>query len=120
MKMRLPFLVAATFLFAGCSEKPQPLSGPPFVLKALHPSEATAGAGFNVQPNGKSAIAVECENATKDTVILFDNHPLPTVFGSSSLLTAEVPPEYYAQPGAIAVSIKSPRGQSASLPLTIK
>ena len=70
--------------------------------------------------NGTAAIAVECENATRETVIFFDNRPLRTVFGSSSLLTAEVPPEYFAEPLVIAVSLKGSTGQSGSLPFVVK
>ena len=90
------------------------------VLKVIHPDETAKGIKFNEQPNGNSAIAVECENATRDTVILFGGHPLPTVFGNSSLLTAEVPAEYYAQPGVIQVSLKGSSGQSGSLPFAVR
>ena len=118
--MRYCILIVALSLFSACSEKTKPIVSSGAVLKELHPSQTIAGIGFNVQPNAKSAIAVECENATRDSVILFGDHPLPTVFGSASLLTAEVPPEYYAQPGLIPVSIKDPSGKSASLPFTVK
>jgi hypothetical protein len=86
----------------------------------LHPSETPRGIKFNEQPNGISAIAVECENATKDTVIVFDNNPLTTVFGNSALLTAEVPAEYYSQPRVIAVSLKGPTGHSESLSFVVR
>jgi len=119
-------VIAAAFVLAGCAEKPQPIqvvsvpASPVLVLKVIHPDETDKGIKFNEQPNGNSAIAVECENATRDTVILFGGHPLPTVFGNSSLLTAEVPAEYYAQAGVIQVSLKGSSGQSGSLPFAVK
>jgi hypothetical protein len=129
VSVRFWVLLAVVLVLSGCSEKPLPSKSvagsagdvpPPVVLKLLHPSGTPRGAKFNVQANGKSAIAVECENATRDTVILFDNNPLTTVFGTSSLLTAEVPLEYYAQPRVIAVSLKSSTGHSESLPFVVQ
>jgi hypothetical protein len=122
-------IVAAVVLgvvLAGCAEKPQPIqtvspsAAPVLVLKVIHPDETDKGIKFNVQPDGNAAIAVECENATRDTVIVFGGHPLPTVYGNSSLLTAEVPAEYYSQPGVIQVSLKGSPGQSGSLLFAVK
>jgi hypothetical protein len=123
VSVRIWILPAVLFLLSSCSEKPLPTkseAAPPIILKLLHPSETPRGIKFNEQPSGISAIAVECENATKDTVILFDNNALTTVFGNSSLLTAEVPPEYYSQPRVIAVSLKGPTGHSGSLPFVVQ
>ena len=123
MSVRFWILVAVLFLLSGCSEKPLPTkseAAPPIVVKLLHPGGTPRGIKFNEQPNGTSAIAVECENATRDTVILFDNNPLTTVFGNSSLLTAEVPPEYYVQSRVIAVSLKGSTGHSGSLPFVVQ
>jgi hypothetical protein len=129
VSVRFWVLLAVVLVVCGCSEKQLPNKGaagsgepaaPPLVLKVLHPSATATGIKFNVQPNGISAIAVECENATRDTVILFDNNPLTTVFGNSSLLTAEVPAEYYAQPRVVAVSLKASTGHSGSLPFVVQ
>src|SRR5580658_4465263 len=90
--VRFRVLLAVVLVVCGCSEKPLPSksaagsvdpAAPSIVLKVLHPSVTPKGIKFNVQPNGISAIAVECENATRDTVIQFDNQPLTTVFGNS-------------------------------------
>jgi hypothetical protein len=115
-------VMAVALVLSGCSEKPVSTvqGSPAVVLKVLHPPGTPAGIKFNVQSNDTSAIAIECENATRDTVILFDNRPLRTVFGSSSLLTAEVPPEYFSEPRVISVSLKGSTGQSGSLPFVVK
>jgi glycosyltransferase involved in cell wall biosynthesis len=56
------------------------------------------GVGFNVQPDGRSALWIECENATEETVVVWDDVPLRTAFGGPRLLTASVPAELYASP----------------------
>lgn len=124
MCVRSWLIIAVVCLLAGCSEKPASPSPAPgaasLILKALHPNGTPATIKFNVQSNGAAAIAVECENATRETVILFDNHPLTTAFGSSSLLSAEVPAEYFSAPRVISVSLKGPSGQSGSLQFVVK
>jgi|ERR1035437_1086377 hypothetical protein len=130
--MRLFVPVAVICVCAGCSNNPVPTSqnsvvprsatrvSEAIVLKALHPDWTHRGIGFNIQPNGNAAIAVECENATNDAVIVFDGKPLPTVFGNRTLLSAEVPSEYYSKVGVIVVSIKSSKGSSNSLTFEVK
>ena len=82
------------------------------VLHSLHPSSTYEGAPFNLQPNRQSAIAVRCENATRNTVIVFGSTALPTVFGSDSLLTAVVPSELFARRGNTSVILRDERGES--------
>jgi hypothetical protein len=124
--VRFAIVIVAAVVLAGCSEKPLPIqavspqAAAVLVLKVIHPDETDKGKKFNVQPDGNAAIAVECENATRDTVIFFGGHPLPTVYGNSSLLTAEVPAEYYSQPGVIQVSLKGSSGQSGSLLFAVR
>jgi hypothetical protein len=124
--VRFWIVIAIAFVLAGCSEKPQPSqavsapAAPVLLLKVIHPDGTARGIKFNEQPDGNAAIAVECVNATRDTIIVFGDHPLPTVFGNSSVLTAEVPAEYYSQPGVIQVSLKGSAGQSGSLPFWVK
>ena len=98
VSVRVLVVIAIALVLSGCSEKPVSTVqvSPAIVLKVLHPPGTPAGIKFNVQSNGTAAIAVECENATRDTVILFDNQPLRTAFGNGSMLTAEVPPEYFS------------------------
>jgi hypothetical protein len=87
------------------------LSGPP-VLERLYPHGTRAGAAFNVQPDGQSAIAVDARNAPPDTTVVFGGRPLETVYHDPSFLTALVPSELYAQPGRYEVYLDSTSGKS--------
>jgi glycosyltransferase involved in cell wall biosynthesis len=68
-------------------------------LLKLGTSWTKPGQPFNVQPNGESALWVECENASVKTRIVFGGVPLETHFGRPSLLTALVPFELIEKPG---------------------
>lgn len=81
-------------------------------IVSLHPGEAVAGEKFNVQSNGSSALAVRCKNATKDTRILFGGQELPTSFGGTELLSAEVPVQLTAKEGPQQVVLRAPTGES--------
>ena len=60
----LPFLII--FLFVGCSKAPP-------VLQQMGPMKTKVGVGFNVQPNGESALWTIAENATRTTVVDYKN-----------------------------------------------
>jgi glycosyltransferase involved in cell wall biosynthesis len=76
------------------------------VLKALHPASAAAGVAFNLQRDGRSALAVECENAGMFTSIFFGGVPLETTCGGSSLLSGLVPPELCRRPSRIEIQLR--------------
>ena len=97
----LNFLVLSLliiFLFVGCSK------GPP-VLKQMGPMKTKTGEGFNVQPNGESAIWTITENATKTTVIVWGGTQLHSTFGTAKGVTAVVPKELYSKPGQFEVHL---------------
>ena len=89
------------------------------MLRKLHPSICIAGQGFNVQPDGGSALVVDCENATPGTAIVWGGNMLTTTYGSRVLLTAIVPPEFYAVPANIQIHLVNDFGQSNGLEFTI-
>lgn len=63
------------------------------------PHETLAGQGFNIQPDGRSAIWVSYETAPpSDARIVFDGRDLDTVTGPRSA-SAYVPDELFATPG---------------------
>jgi polysaccharide pyruvyl transferase CsaB len=88
-------------------------------LKSLHPETAVAGAGFNLQDGGESALGVRCENATPATVIVVDGQPLTTAWGNSGELSAIVPRELTAREGKLKVWLKDGGIQSDSLELLL-
>ena len=78
--------------------------GPP-VIVSVSPNSTSAGQPFNLQPNGVSAFSIECRNASTKTVVYWNKTPLQTAYANSSLVTALIPKELYAQPGTYVISI---------------
>jgi hypothetical protein len=78
---------------------------PPLRLVALHPSSGSASRGFNVQPSGLSALAVELVENPGSTVIVFNGETL-TSLADDRFLTALVPPHLYTNPGLVEVWVQ--------------
>jgi glycosyltransferase involved in cell wall biosynthesis len=76
-----------------------------FRIKAMHPSSTRLGQGFNVQPDGASVFAIECEQAGPWSTVVCDGQPLETTFGSPGLITAVVPPRLLEHAGAHRVQL---------------
>jgi hypothetical protein len=87
-------------------------------LQALYPKSARSTEGFNVQPNGDSALAVVCDGAVPGTVVVFDSTVLSTTFGNPQLVTALVPRGLYATAGPHQVVLKNGRVTSNALEFT--
>jgi polysaccharide pyruvyl transferase CsaB len=107
----------AAFVAGGAGAAPA--AGAPPALLRLHPPRIIAGQGFNVQPDGRSAIVAECEHATPNTVIQFGGQPLATSFGGTTLLSALVPEELFAEPGRRAVRLVNDFGESPETAIEI-
>jgi hypothetical protein len=106
------------FAFAGCEKTTSPL-----VLKEIGPFKTKTGQGFNVQPNGESAIWFKTENATRTTVAVWGETRLITTYVSPTELTALVAPkELYSKPGQIQIYLLDTNtgAKSNSLTLTIE
>jgi len=84
----------------------------PPAIGRLFPASTAAGRAFNPQPDGQSAISVECERATLDTVIVLDGTPLPTTYGGPNLVTALVPAALLAEAGPKPLYLKNHSGES--------
>ncbi|MGO9613940.1 MAG: hypothetical protein ACLPX5_13015 [Dissulfurispiraceae bacterium] len=79
--------------FSGCHK-----TAPPLILKDFGPTKTRAGEGFNIQPNGSSAMWVKADNVTETTVIVWGENHLRSFkepYGISTL----IPKELYAKPG---------------------
>jgi glycosyltransferase involved in cell wall biosynthesis len=100
-----PAVAATNFVkLAGLGHHTTPLMYRPPALdglriRAVHPPTVRAGQGFNLQPNGASVFAIECEHAGPWTMVTFDGEPLETTFGNRSLVTALAPPHLVDRPG---------------------
>lgn len=106
------------FAFAGCKK-----ATPSFVLKEMGPVKTKAGQGFNVQPNGESAMWFKTENATQTTVAVWGETRLNTTFVNPKELTAlVVPKELYSKPGQFHIYLLDTKTgvQSNSIVLTVE
>jgi hypothetical protein len=79
----------------------------PLTLKRLHPASTRAGHGFNVQPNGDSALAIVCENAIPTTVAFLDDTALETTYGGPTFVTAVVPAPLFSEAGVKTIRLVS-------------
>ena len=106
------------FAFAGCEKSSRPL-----VLKEIGPLKTETGQGFNVQPNGESAMWFKAENATKTTVAVWGETQLNTTYVNPKELTAfVVPKELYSKAGQIQIYLLDTKtgAKSNSIVFTIE
>lgn len=119
---KLALLPICVFLVA-CSKDPVPATSPapaaealpagPLTLTAIYPATTRAGKAFNVQPNGTAALGVACTGTPSGTVtIVIGTRELPTVHGTGCGYTTTVPPEVFANPGALPVYLKHGGGET--------
>lgn len=90
-------------------------------LHSLHPETVRAGGGFNVQPDGRSALSVSCENAGPWTSIVLDGEPRETTYGGSTRLSVLVPAAVTDRPGSHRIHLMDQfLGTSNELELTVE
>lgn len=88
-----------------------PKTGPAPEIRSIHPDTTVAGKGFNVQPNGISAMGMTGANFLPGAKILFNGKELETSFGGLDQLAVIVPPTEFAKPGKIKITVKNPDGK---------
>ena len=97
-----------------------PAKGPAPQISRLLPDSCGSGAGFNIQPNGDSAVALEGTDFTPGATIYFDATPLLTTFGDRVTLTATIPRSMLNIPRTFKVCVRNPDGQtSAAVSFTV-
>ncbi|HEY6343882.1 MAG TPA: glycosyltransferase [Bryobacteraceae bacterium] len=84
-------------------------------LIRLHPERMPVGGRANPQPDGSSAMVVECEGATPETVVQFGQTILYTFYGTSSRLSATLPEDFSQRPGAVRISLLTGSEESNAL-----
>ncbi|HLH21334.1 MAG TPA: hypothetical protein VK066_02350 [Chloroflexota bacterium] len=89
------------------------------VARALDPADTIVAAPFHGQPDGRSLLAVESQDATPDTAVLFDDVPLETQYENDQHLLALVPLEVLSQPGTHTVKLRNLLGTSDALPFMV-
>lgn len=114
-------LIATACVSLGCVSKEERRAGPPGPrIESLVPDKVVAGKGFNVQPDGKSALSVTGRNLPRGARIRVNGVPLDTASGDGTSLAALVPESLTATRGMYPVSIDTPDGQvSNSLPFFV-
>jgi hypothetical protein len=106
----ISFLLTLSTFWAGCGEnkpvatseeKPAaPAAEKHLTIKDFGPRETKAGEGFNLQPNGVSALWFSTENATLTTVVVFNETTLPSsIQNDGKLVTAGVPKALFGKAG---------------------
>ena len=88
-----------------------PKTGPAPEIRSIHPDTTVAGKGFNVQPNGISAMGMTGANFLPGAKILFNGKELETSFGGLDQLGVIVPSTEFAKPGRIKITVKNPDGK---------
>ena len=108
---------ALGLLLTACAgaQAPAAPSGPMPVVTAVHPLATRMGEKFNAQPDGNSAISIEGQNFTRDTVIMFGETTLQTTYGGDTVLTAIVPGALYSQVGSYPVYVRDNSKESNRL-----
>lgn len=92
----------------------------PLILNAISPVQTRVGTGFNVQPNGQSAISITAEHATPGTVVIMREIQLVTTYGNERWLTALVPVELLARPGRYSVYLSNGVSESNRLEFVVE
>jgi hypothetical protein len=89
-------------------------------ITRLYPAQTSAGAVFNRQPDGASAIAAQGVQFECGDRIYWNGDALSTVYGGPTLLSAIVPGERLASAGLVEVSVGSQDGRSAPMSFPIR
>jgi hypothetical protein len=71
-----------------------------------------AGVPFNRQPDGSSTFTVWMDRKPPGTVVMFDGRPLSTALSAEDWGSATIPAALLAQPGAHAIWLSNPFGES--------
>lgn len=90
-----------------------PTSGPPPEITKLYPDTAKAGAGFNVQANGRSAMGMTGQNFLPGVRVLLNGEPQETNFGDIDKLSSFFDAKFLAKPGRVKVTVKNPDGKES-------
>ena len=110
-------------LLAGCREQATPAIPAGHVarvdararsLRALVPDRCRAGVLFQPLPKGEAGLLVLGTGLKRSDTVLWNGHPLKTTFGHSRLLTAAVPPERFASPGPVEVTVEDTLDRSST------
>jgi hypothetical protein len=108
-----PSFKVAEFVGSGSAAKGRKPAAP--VLLRLLPATAHVGRPVNVQPDGTSALAIECLHATPGTSASLNGSLIPTTFGSERFLSAQLPLSIFESSGIHLVRLLNDNGETSAL-----
>ena len=79
-------------------------------VSRLEPSETRAGAAFQAQPSGESAMAIHGAGFRPGAIVSLGGTRLPATYGDHRGLTVIVPKALYAKPGTLSLRVENPDG----------
>jgi hypothetical protein len=91
----------------------------PPILGSVSPASTPSGVSFNVQPDGSSAISIECERAIPGTEVIFDGVPIPAFLGTDRWMSANVPARFLTKVGVHTIRLRNAQGESDSIVFTV-
>lgn len=91
-----------------------PTTGPAPVLAKLYPDATAAGKGFNVQPNGRSAMGLTGSNFLPGLKVLLNGEPQETNFSDIDRLGCFFTAKFYERPGRVKVTVRNPDGKESA------
>lgn len=114
------FLAGFLLLASACTQPPKAPEVARPTIETLYPAETVAGQGFNVQPDGSSALAIKCRNATATSVILWEGSRLVTAFGNPTSISGTVPKDLFSRPGKYRIEILDDKTNARSDPASFE
>jgi hypothetical protein len=79
-------------------------------LTRVVPPSTRAAVGFQIQPDGSSALSIVGFGFRPGVTAVLSGRPLPTFFGNPEWITATVPKELFARPGRLELRVLDPEG----------
>src|SRR5260370_36750487 len=113
MRCTYAISLCACLLLAACNKQPKdaPSSPQSIKIEGLGPNFTVAGKAFNVQPDGKAALAVVGSQIPSGSIVFWNDQPLKTGGGGQQgRVGAGVRPERYASPPIPKIRVRSPAG----------
>ncbi len=79
-------------------------------VSEIVPAGTRAGAAFQAQPSGESAMSIHGAGFRPGAIVSLDGTRLPATYGDRRWLTVIVPEALYAKPGTLALRVENPDG----------
>lgn len=89
-------------------------TGPAPRITELYPTSAVAGKGFNLQPDGTSALGVTGAGFLPGAKVVFGGKEMRTVFTRGDYISAEIPAALAVRAGTLEVWVTNPDSMSSN------